>query len=93
MKSICVFAGSSRGISAEYGEAAKALGAEIARRKYRLVYGKCSFCFCLERERERERERVRWCFMVTDNFVFVFSLGCRWWEHRSYGGVRASGFR
>jgi uncharacterized protein (TIGR00730 family) len=36
---ICVFAGSSQGIRAEYGEAARALGRELAARKLTLVYG------------------------------------------------------
>lgn len=39
MKTICVFAGSSRGTSPAYVEAARALGAEIAKRNLRLVYG------------------------------------------------------
>ncbi len=39
MKTVCVFAGSSRGTSPAYVEAARALGAEIAKRNLRLVYG------------------------------------------------------
>ena len=37
--SICVFCGSSNGKKPEYGTAAAALGAELARRGLRLVYG------------------------------------------------------
>jgi uncharacterized protein (TIGR00730 family) len=36
---ICVFAGSNQGIRAEYSEAARALGRELAARKLALVYG------------------------------------------------------
>ncbi|QEN07183.1 TIGR00730 family Rossman fold protein [Oceanispirochaeta crateris] len=39
MKSICVFCGSSTGSKAEYTAAAVSLGAELAQRKIRLVYG------------------------------------------------------
>ena len=39
MKTVCVFAGSSRGNSVAYVDAAKQLGKEIAARKLRLVYG------------------------------------------------------
>jgi uncharacterized protein (TIGR00730 family) len=39
LRSVCVFCGSSNGRLAAYGDAAEALGAEIARRGLRLVYG------------------------------------------------------
>lgn len=39
MKTVCVFCGSSPGARAEYLEAARATGLEIARRGWRLVYG------------------------------------------------------
>jgi len=39
MKTVCVFAGSSKGASAAYAEAARALGKEIAKRNLRMVYG------------------------------------------------------
>jgi TIGR00730 family protein len=39
LSSICVFCGSGQGARPEYGRAAAALGAEIARRGMRLVYG------------------------------------------------------
>ena len=39
MENICVYCGSNMGRSAVYREAAHALGVEIARRGYRLVYG------------------------------------------------------
>lgn len=42
MRRICVFAGSSRGARPAYGEAARALGAELAARKLGLVYGGAS---------------------------------------------------
>jgi len=38
-ESICVFAGSSRGARPQYMSAARALGGELARRGYDLVYG------------------------------------------------------
>jgi len=37
--SVCVFCGSSRGVSPGFAEAARALGAELGRRRLRLVYG------------------------------------------------------
>ena len=39
MKTVCVFAGSSRGVSPAYAEAARELGREIAKRNLRMVYG------------------------------------------------------
>jgi uncharacterized protein (TIGR00730 family) len=39
LSSVCVFCGSSKGAKSAYGEAATALGREIARRGQRLVYG------------------------------------------------------
>ncbi|QDZ25709.1 cytokinin riboside 5'-monophosphate phosphoribohydrolase [Chloropicon primus] len=39
MKSVCVFAGSSKGVSPAYAEAARALGKEIAKRNLKMVYG------------------------------------------------------
>ncbi len=42
MRRICVFAGSSRGLRPEYGEAAAALGRELAARGIALVYGGAS---------------------------------------------------
>jgi len=39
IRSICVFCGSSNGRRAEYADAAEAMGAEIARRGIKLVYG------------------------------------------------------
>jgi uncharacterized protein (TIGR00730 family) len=42
MRRICVFAGSNSGARAEYGEAAAALGAELARRGLGVVYGGAS---------------------------------------------------
>ncbi|HEY7124947.1 MAG TPA: TIGR00730 family Rossman fold protein [Ktedonobacterales bacterium] len=39
MQRICVFCGSSAGTRTAYGEMARALGAELARRKLSLVYG------------------------------------------------------
>lgn len=39
MNSVCVFCGSSRGKRAEYADAARELGTEMARRSFRLVYG------------------------------------------------------
>lgn len=39
MNSLCIFCGSSAGADPDYGLAARALGAELARRKVRLVYG------------------------------------------------------
>jgi uncharacterized protein (TIGR00730 family) len=39
MKSICVFCGSSTGSKAEYTAAAVSLGAELAQREIRLIYG------------------------------------------------------
>ncbi|MDQ3506982.1 MAG: TIGR00730 family Rossman fold protein [Actinomycetota bacterium] len=39
MESVCVFCGSSAGNVSAFGEAARGLGAEVARRKLRLVYG------------------------------------------------------
>ncbi|MGL5362056.1 MAG: LOG family protein, partial [Bosea sp. (in: a-proteobacteria)] len=39
MKSVCVFCGSSPGILPVYGEAAFAMGVEIANRGMGLVYG------------------------------------------------------
>ncbi len=42
MQRVCVFAGSSPGARPEYSEAARALGAELARRKLGLVYGGAS---------------------------------------------------
>jgi uncharacterized protein (TIGR00730 family) len=39
MRHICVFAGSSSGVRAEYAEAARALGQELVRRDLGLVYG------------------------------------------------------
>ncbi|MGH3853362.1 MAG: TIGR00730 family Rossman fold protein [Pseudonocardiaceae bacterium] len=42
MRSICVFSGSSPGAQAEYTTAARALGAELAARGTRLVYGGAS---------------------------------------------------
>jgi uncharacterized protein (TIGR00730 family) len=37
--SICVYCGSSRGVRAEYAQAARELGALLARRRIRLVFG------------------------------------------------------
>ena len=42
LKSICVYCGSSPGASSEYLKAARSLGAEIAGRGMRLVYGGAS---------------------------------------------------
>lgn len=42
MTDICVFAGSSPGVRPAYRRAAEALGAELARRRFRLVYGGAS---------------------------------------------------
>jgi uncharacterized protein (TIGR00730 family) len=42
MRRICVFAGSNRGARAEYAEAARALGRELAARGLGLVYGGAS---------------------------------------------------
>ncbi|MFL2706352.1 MAG: TIGR00730 family Rossman fold protein [Gammaproteobacteria bacterium] len=39
MKSICVFAGSAKGMKESYSIRAKELGLEIARRNYSMVYG------------------------------------------------------
>ena len=39
MKSICVFAGSAKGIKESYSIRAKELGLEIAKRNYSMVYG------------------------------------------------------
>ncbi len=39
MESVCVFCGSSDGPHPAYARAAEALGAELARRRVRLVYG------------------------------------------------------
>ena len=39
MKRICVFCGSSAGGRASYAEAARALGAELVRRRIGVVYG------------------------------------------------------
>jgi uncharacterized protein (TIGR00730 family) len=39
MQSVCVFCGSSPGANPAYGQAAAALGQEMARRNLRLVYG------------------------------------------------------
>jgi uncharacterized protein (TIGR00730 family) len=39
LSSVCVFCGSSQGSLPEYAEAAAELGAELARRGHRLVYG------------------------------------------------------
>jgi uncharacterized protein (TIGR00730 family) len=39
LRAICVFCGASPGRSPEYGEAATAVGAELARRGVELVYG------------------------------------------------------
>ena len=39
MESVCVFCGSSAGSRPAYARAAEALGAELARRRVRLVYG------------------------------------------------------
>ena len=39
MESICVFAGSASGSKSSYSESAQLLGAEIARRKFSMVYG------------------------------------------------------
>src|SRR5262245_14873900 len=41
-KRVCVFCGSSPGLKPEYGAAAAALGAELARRGIDLVYGGAS---------------------------------------------------
>lgn len=43
MKSLCVFAGSSSGVTTTYTEAARALGRSIAARSLRLVYGGAKF--------------------------------------------------
>src|SRR5215207_8224445 len=42
MRSVCVFCGSSSGASPAYGEAARALGAHLAREGLTLVYGGAS---------------------------------------------------
>lgn len=42
MQSVCVYLSSIAGHEPEYGEAVKALGAEIARRKLKLIYGGAS---------------------------------------------------
>lgn len=42
MQSVCVYLSSIAGHEPEYGEAVRALGAEIARRKIRLIYGGAS---------------------------------------------------
>jgi uncharacterized protein (TIGR00730 family) len=42
MRRICVFAGSNPGAREEYGEAARALGRELAQRDLELVYGGAS---------------------------------------------------
>ena len=39
MKSICVFAGSAKGMKESYSIRAKELGLEIAKRNYSMVYG------------------------------------------------------
>ena len=39
MKSICVFAGSAKGVRESYSKNAKDLGLEIAKRKFSMVYG------------------------------------------------------
>ena len=39
MKSICVFAGSAKGMKESYSTRAKELGLEIAKRNYSMVYG------------------------------------------------------
>ena len=39
MKSICVFAGSAKGVRESYSKSAKDLGLEIARREFSMVYG------------------------------------------------------
>ena len=39
MKSVCVFAGSSSGVTAAYTESARALGRSVAARSLRLFYG------------------------------------------------------
>ena len=39
MKSICVFAGSAKGVRESYSKSAKDLGLEIAKREFSMVYG------------------------------------------------------
>ena len=39
MKSICVFAGSAKGVRESYSKSAKDLGLEIANREFSMVYG------------------------------------------------------
>ena len=39
MKTLCVYCGSSIGVSPAYADAARAMAAEMARRKIALVYG------------------------------------------------------
>ena len=39
MKSICVFAGSAKGVRESYSKNAKDLGLEIAKREFSMVYG------------------------------------------------------